>query len=199
MKQYVAPDIVSWVSLNVLPHEAELRMKLSLVCKDAAEIDDVLQEVYCRLLKLESVEQIWEPRGYVMRMAKNIVIDQFRHNTVVEIDAMANLEELDVPDPAPTPERIAMARAELQWVMGLIAGLPERCRRVIRARRIDGLSQDDTARSLGLTKSVVEKETMRGMALISEHIERAGIQYAGDAPKAKPVALVKPLNKKRHV
>jgi RNA polymerase sigma-70 factor (ECF subfamily) len=158
MKEYVASDIVTWVSLNVLPHEAELRMKLSMVCKDAAEVDDVLQEVYCRLLKLESVEQIWEPRGYVMRMARNI--------------------------------------AELKWVMGLIAGLPDRCRQVIRARRIHGLSQDATAETLGLSKSVVEKETMRGMALISESIEQAGIHYSVEHAKADSGKV---LHRKRNV
>jgi RNA polymerase sigma-70 factor (ECF subfamily) len=196
MRQFLAPAIVEWVSTHLLPYEAELRMKLAGVCKDAAEIDDVMQEVYCRILKLETVEQIREPREYVLRMARNIVIDQFRHNTVVEIEAVANLEEFNVEDPSPSPERVAAGRAELKWVLGLISNLPDRCQQVFRARRIYGMSQDATARSLGLSENVVEKETMRGMALISESIAKTGMHWGGDAVKSR---AGKPTVRKRHV
>jgi RNA polymerase sigma-70 factor (ECF subfamily) len=196
VKQFVDPDIVDWVSSNVLPFEAELRARLGRVCKDAAEIDDVVQEVYCRILKLDSVEQILEPKGYVMRMAKNIVIDQLRHESVIEIETMASLERLVHEDPAPGPERVVLARAELTWVLGLISGLPDRCKQVIRARRIYGLSQSATAATLGVTENVVEKETMRGMAILSERIASVGMP-AG-AAKAKP-GVSKGGTRKRHV
>ena len=200
MRYNVDPDIVDWVSSNVLPFEAELRSRLSRVCKDEPEIDDVVQEVYCRMLKLDSVEQIREPKGYVMRMAKNIVIDQLRHESVIEIETVANLEELACEDPAPSPERVALARAELKWVLGLISGLPDRCKQVFRARRIYGLSQSATAETLGVTENVVEKETMRGMAILSERIARVGMP-AG-AERASPAAgkgLTKGMASKRHV
>ena len=197
MRGILDPDIVDWVSSNVLPFEAELRRRLTRVCKDADEIDDVVQEVYCRMLKLDAVESIRDPKGYVMRMAKNILIDQFRHETVVEIEAVANLEELSYEDPAPSPERVVMARAELKWVLGLISNLPDRCKQVFRARRIYGLSQSATAETLGLTENVVEKETMRGMAILSESIAKVGISAASEP--AKPGAARAAPRKKRHV
>lgn len=196
MKHFVDPDMVDWVSSHVLPIEAELRMRLKGVCQDGAEVDDVVQEVYCRILKLDAVEQIREPRGYVLRMAKNILIDRLRHESVVSIEAVANLEELELEDPAPCPERVVMARAELKWVLGLIANLPDRCKQVFRARRIYGLSQSDTAATLGLSENVVEKETMRGMAILSETITRVGI--AAEAAAPAPQARQAPPGRKRH-
>ena len=197
MQRFLDPDIVDWVSANVLPFEAELRERLWRVCRSGAEVDDVVQEVYCRILKLEGVDQIREPRGYVMRMAKNIIIDQFRHDAVVEIEAVANLDELEVEDPEPGPERVALARAELKWVLGLISNLPDRCKQVFRARRIYGLSQSATAATLGLTENVVEKETMRGMAILSDAIARVGVPAgAGAAPAAAPLPSIR---RKRHV
>lgn len=198
MTQFLDPDVLDWMSSYVLPFEAELRIKLARVCKDSIDIDDVVQEVYCRMLKqgAESLLQIREPKAYVMQMAKNIVIDQLRHNTVVEIEAVANLEELEVEDPNPCPERVAMARAELKWVLGLISNLPDRCKQVFRARKVYGMSQNATAETLGLSENVVEKETMRGMAIIAESIARIGISHAAEAaaPKAR-----KALTRKRHV
>jgi RNA polymerase sigma-70 factor (ECF subfamily) len=196
VRRFVDPDIVDWVSSNVLPFEAEIRERLGRVCKNAAEIDDVIQEVYCRILKLDSIEQIREPKGYILRMAKNIVIDQLRHESVVEIETMANLEELVQEDPAPGPERVALARAELTWVLGLISGLPDRCKQVIRARRIYGLSQKATAATLGVTENVVENETMRGMAILSERIASVGMPAGLDRANS---GASKGRTRKRHV
>ena len=68
-----------------------------------------------------------------------------------------------------------LARTELKWVIGLVAHLPDRCKNVFRARRIHGLSQQETAATLGLSDSVVEHEMMRAMKLMSELIARYGM------------------------
>lgn len=196
MNHKLDSTLVEWVSSCVLPFEAELRGKLSRICRNGAEVDDVVQEVYCRLYNLDSIAQIHEPRGYVMRMAKNIVIDQLRRETVVDIEAVANLDALDIEDPSPTPERVALARAELRWVMGLIANLPERCKQVFRARRVYGLSIDATSEALGLSEHVIEKELTRGLALLSESIARVGVD-AGAAPA--PAKGGKAASRRKHV
>jgi RNA polymerase sigma-70 factor (ECF subfamily) len=59
--------------------------------------------------------------------------------------------------------------------MGLVANLPDRCKSVFRARRIHGLSQQETVETLGLTESVVEHEMMKGMRLMSDMIARYGV------------------------
>jgi RNA polymerase sigma factor (sigma-70 family) len=168
-------DVVEWVTSNFLPFEAELRVMLGRVCASAAEVDDVIQETYYKVLQMASMDHVREPRGFLVRISKNIVIDRMRRDAVVSIEAMANLEELEIADSAPSPERVALARAELRWVIGLIANLPDRCKEVFRARRIYGLSQIETADTLGITEGIVEKETMRGMALISDMIARVGV------------------------
>ena len=71
--------------------------------------------------------------------------------------------------------RVVFARDELKWVFGLIGNLPDRCKSVFRARRVHGMSQNETADTLGLTDSVVEHEMMRGMRLMSEMISKHGM------------------------
>ncbi len=172
------PEIVAWVSAQVIPFEAELRQKLRRVCKDGNELDDLVQEIYYRLLRLSSVEHIRDPRGFLFQMARNIVIDQVRRRAIVNFDTMQSLDDLTLSDTTPSPERVALARAELKWVLGLIAGLPGRCRDVFRLRKIYGLSQAETARNLGITENVVEKETLRGLNLISDMVARVGVAQA---------------------
>lgn len=180
MRKQMDDHVVDWVTANFLPFEAELRAMLRRVCTCTDEIDDVVQEVYYKILMLPSVTHIREPRAFLVRTAKNIVTDRMRRDAIVRINAMANLEELDVPDTTPSAERVAMGRAELRWVIGLISNLPDRCKEVFQARRVYGLSQQETAQTLGISEGIVEQETMRGMDLISDMIARVGMH--DDAP-----------------
>jgi RNA polymerase sigma-70 factor (ECF subfamily) len=186
-------DTLEWVTSNFLPFEAELRKMLRRVCSGPAEIDDVIQETYYKILQLPSLEHVREPKGFLVRTARNIVIDRMRRDAIVSIESMANLEELDIADTTPSPERVALARAELRWVIGLIANLPDRCKEVFTARRIYGLSQIETAETLHITEGIVEKETRRGMELISDMIARVGVH---DVPKKAP--RYKSAARKRH-
>ena len=189
------PDqaVVAWVSANVIPYEAELRQRLRRICGNTAEVDDLVQDVYCRLLKMETVAHVGEPRAFLMQIAKNIIIDRLRRDAIVHIYAVADLDELAVADSGPSPERVALARSELKWVLGMVAHLPERCRQVFRARKIQGLSQHETALSLGVSENIVEKETIRGLKLISDMVSEVGI-----AQDAKRQAAAR-AQRRRHV
>ena len=151
MSELKDTEVVDWMTINFLPHEAELRTMLRRVCTGPAEVDDVIQETCYRILSMPSLAHIREPKPFIFRAAKNIVIDRIRRDAVVNIEAMANLEDLEIEDTGPSPERVVFARAELKWVIGLVAHLPDRCKNVFRARRIHGLSQQETAETLGLT------------------------------------------------
>jgi RNA polymerase sigma-70 factor (ECF subfamily) len=194
------PGTVAWVSSNIVPFEAELRHKLRYICKGQGEVDDLVQDVYYRLLQLPSVEHIEDPRSYLFQIARNIVIDQMRRKSVVSIETVHNLDELAIADNSPSPERAAMASAELKWVLGIIANLPERCRDVFRMRKVYGLSQAETANNLGLSENIVEKETMRGMHIISDIVARVGLSgYDSVRGKNKPGRVAAPAKKSDNV
>lgn len=196
MNSPINPAIVAWVSANVIPFEAELRAKLRRLCGSPEEVDDLVQDVYYRILKTESIEHIREPKAFLMQTAKNILVDKFRREAVVSIDAVANLEELHVADSSPSTERVALARAELKWVLGLVANLPERCKQVFSARKIYGMSQNETAESLGISENVVEKEMMKGVKLVAEMVKHTGVD-ATSSPGTQQAGAGKP--RKRNV
>lgn len=182
MSELLHTEVVDWLTLHFLPHEAELRRMLRRVCTGPAEIDDVVQETCYRILSMTTLDHVRAPKPFIFRAAKNIVLDRIKRDAVVQIETIANLEDLDIADSAPSTERVVFARAELKWVIGLVGNLPDRCKAVFRARRIHGLSQQETAETLGLTDSVVEHEMMKGMRLMSEMIAKYGIdQQTGDS------------------
>lgn len=158
--------LLAFIGTQILPHEADLRQWLTRLGVKADERDDIVQEVYCRLLRIERTDHILDPRAYLFRSARNIVLEQVRRNRVVSIMTVQNLDDLGLADHAPDPEKATSARAELTRVLGLIGALPERCRQVFELRKVHGLSQAETAKRLSLSENVVEKETAKGLNLI---------------------------------
>ncbi len=158
--------LLAFVGTQILPHEADLRVWLTRLGVKAHERDDIVQEVYCRLLRLERTEHILDARAYLFRSARNVVLEQVRKSRIVSIMTVQNLDELGVADSCPNPEAAAGARAELNHVLGLIRDLPERCRQVFELRKVHGLSQAETAKRLSLSENIIEKETAKGLMLI---------------------------------
>jgi DNA-directed RNA polymerase specialized sigma24 family protein len=69
-------DIVAWVGSHVLPHEAAVRAWLKKWTGRGQDIDDVIQEAYCRLAEMDDVTHIGNGRAYLFQTTRNIVLEQ---------------------------------------------------------------------------------------------------------------------------
>jgi RNA polymerase sigma-70 factor (ECF subfamily) len=165
--------LIDWVTECVLPHEGDVRAWLRRAFAGAADPEDVVQEAYCRLLALDAVDAIRDPRAYFFTVARSVVIEQLRRAQVVRFEALTDLEGLRIPDPAPIADQAVNGRQELALMQSALAALPARCRQIFELRRIRGLSQKEVAKLLHVTENVVERQTARGLALILQHLSRA--------------------------
>src|SRR3546814_15024272 len=67
-------------------------------------------------------------------------------------------------------QRIASSRDELRRVQAGLDTLPPRCRQVIELRKIQGLSQKETADRLGVSVKAIEQQTTRGMRTLVDFV-----------------------------
>jgi RNA polymerase sigma factor (sigma-70 family) len=159
-------EIVAWVGAQVLPHEADVRSWLRRTGAASHEIDDVVQDAYCRIAALSSVAHITNGRAYFFRTVRNVAIERARRAQIVRLDWLTEIELANVVDNEPTAERILLGRQELKRVERIIEALPERCREIFRLRRIQGVSQKEIAQRLNVTENVVEMQATRALQLI---------------------------------
>lgn len=169
-------EIIAFVGAQILPHEADVRAWLRRSGGAPPDIDDIVQETYCRLAALDSTAHIANGRAYFFRMARNISIERIRRARIVRIDRITEIDALNVVDDEPSPERVVASRRELGRVRRLIEDLPERCRQIFTLRRIHGLSQKEIAARLGITENVVETQAARGLRLILRALSEASGQ-----------------------
>lgn len=160
-------DVIDWLSLEILPHEAEARDGIRAAGLGPEE-DDLIQEVYCRLLEVEDVARIAQPRAFLLQTVRAVIQDHLRQTPVVQIDISSLIDDLIAPEALSSPEAIAHDRRRLAEVGQAIEALPGRCRQVFEMRKLWGLPQKDVARRLNISEKAVESETTRGLRLLMQ-------------------------------
>lgn len=166
-----------------MPHEPAMRAWLQKRRLVGLEIDDIIQETYARLVAMESVEGVRNPRTYAFQAAYSVLITHVRRSKVVAFQTVADIDILGAVADAPSPERQAIDRDELQQLAESIAALPARVREVFILRRVEDMPQREVARQLGLSESTVEKHLSRAFYLLTKRLTRSG-KMEGGASKA---------------
>ncbi len=163
-----------WLSRHILPHEPVIRSRLKRTFIYGLEVDDVIQEMYARIASLPSLDAIKHPLQYASQTASAIVIDHMRRSRIVSINAAGTLEQLEISAPEASPEQQLEFRQEIAIVAQSLAQLPERTRDVLIMRRVEGLSQQETADKLQISVKTVEKHMALGVAALMTWFGRGG-------------------------
>lgn len=153
------------------------------------DIDDIVQETYAILARLESVESIRDPRNYTFQVARSVFLQGLRRSKIVPIASISDLAALGAVDDAPDPEQYAHGQRELRRVEAAIGMMPAQVRRVFWARRVEGLSQRETASQLGLAEHTVEKYSAKGMKFLLQQFGHGGNVTAEPSKARKPTLL----------
>ena len=152
-----------WIAREILPHEPALRAWLRHRRVAGLEVDDIIQETYAVLADLAAVDHILSPRAYAFQTARSLIVRHCRRAKIVRMDALDDGDFDAIALDAPSPEQHASAREELRHVADLIGRLPARCREALMLRRVEGLSQREVARRMGISEHTVEKHIGRAL------------------------------------
>lgn len=163
-----------WFLRNILPHEPALKGWLSRNAPMGVDPDDVIQEAYTILAELESVEAIRHPRAYLFQVARSIVVRHVRRARIVSIHAVDDLERLEHPDDAASPEQYAIDRDDLRQLALAIAAMPPKTREAFVLRRVRSLPQREVAARMRISENTVETHISRGVLFLMEWFGRGG-------------------------
>jgi RNA polymerase sigma-70 factor (ECF subfamily) len=81
-------DANGWIATHVLGHEPALRTYLNRFLSSAADVADVIQDTYAKLLALEAIERsrIVSPEAYLFATARHVALDRLRRQPVVSLE-----------------------------------------------------------------------------------------------------------------
>ncbi len=168
-----------------LEFEGVLRACLHRYARNAADVDELLQETYAHLLAAGAAkgrEEVRSIRAFALTVARNVALSWLRHRQVVPIELVADLEALELLDETGQVDEIVNTHQELALLTARGgAACPNRCRQVFTLRKVYGLSQKEIAAELEHLREHRRATSRQGHAPVQR---RAGGFADGRAPLA---------------
>ncbi|PUZ28561.1 hypothetical protein DCC81_03510 [Chitinophaga parva] len=126
--------------------------------------EDVTQQVFLRLWEGWSTIEAANLEGYLITMAKNTILNQFRSNTVQSKYRRYLKEQLELP--AGNVEDLLIERQQLSLLQDTVRHLPPRQQQAWRLAREQGLTYREIARQMGISKDSVKELMQKASAAI---------------------------------
>ena len=138
--------------------------------RNSPDPDDLVQEVFLRLVRQGNTEGIQFLDGYVFQVAANVLRDHARRWAVRAGEA--NHEQLDdtVLEGGFSAERVILGKEALETLISALHELPERTAVIFSLYHFDSIPQVEIARRLGMSVSTVEKHMNRANVHLLERL-----------------------------
>lgn len=134
--------------------------------------DDLVQDVFMRLLARRETRAIEHIEGYIFRIAANVLHDHSRRNAVRHRGAHEPFDEALHGREEISPERAAMGAQTLAVLVAALEELPRRTRTVFVLHRFEGMRHSEISAQLGISTSSVEKHMMKALAHLARAMDR---------------------------
>ena len=134
---------------------------------DPVEVDDLVQEVFARIVARDSDKPIEHLNGFVFQIASNVLADRGRKRFARRAESHVEFDPDRHAEEDFDPHRILAGKENLQAAVQALMMLPPRTRQIFVLHRLEGLKAREIAAQLGISVSAVEKHMVRALAHLS--------------------------------
>jgi RNA polymerase sigma factor (sigma-70 family) len=161
------PEAAELAKSSFERHYRELHRYLARRLPLGEDANDLIQEVFLRVLRLDRSEMIRKPQAYLYGIASNVVHEfllRGRHDRVTF--SSETVEQASEHPAQVSPDEIVERLISERQFERALSQLAPTHRAVLLLHKRDGLSRDEVARELGLSAHTVKKYLCQAMAQI---------------------------------
>jgi RNA polymerase sigma factor (sigma-70 family) len=166
-----ADDKRAFVSAIEKQHGQRLRRFLAVRLRNAAaDLPDLVQEVFLRLLRVHRHETIRSPEAYLFTVASHVLHQHMLRQSAIPhgIELNELLVESEAPESDPAAQADAQQRVErLDRVLDQLS--PKAYAALVLHRR-DGYSIEEIGEQLGISRNVAKKYLAKALAHCRERL-----------------------------
>jgi RNA polymerase sigma-70 factor (ECF subfamily) len=146
-------------------YDKQLHRYLARRLTQRQDAEDLAQEVYLRLLRIDAAKRVEKPVAYIFGIASHVVAD-FKSESWRGHERLSDRDDDEPDDRASSPDELADRLNLQQQLERAFAQLPVTHAMVLIAHKHRGLSYEEVATELGLSIHTVEKYVTQAKALI---------------------------------
>jgi len=158
-------------------HQKRVYRVIFLLVRDRDAADTLTQECFLRAYQnLPHFRGECRIETWLIRIAVNQVRDHVKSKRMSFWRRLVGLEDEEasqstVPASSPSPERILLARAQLETVWGAVQALSPQQREVFLLRFVEELSLPEIAQVLGIKVGSVKAQLFRALGTVRKHMK----------------------------
>lgn len=156
----------NWLARLVQESGPTLVRFLSRRMASRSEAEDLAQEVYLRLLRIEDTGAIRDPRSYALRVAANVVYEW----RMSARNRFAHIEPVESEDEQLDPCRQVLRGEQMKLLSRALDRLSPMQRAVLLLHRRDGLTYQEIAKHVQLSVQMVNKHLAKGLAICKDSL-----------------------------
>lgn len=153
---------------RVLPAKDKMYRFALRFLKDEDEAKDIVQEAMIRVWnKRDEMHTYLNMEAWCMRVVRNLSLDRLKSKQY-NSDSLDNSYDLSYNDV--TPDKKTEINDTMESIHNFIAGLPEKQRRIIQLRDIEGFSYQEIGEILNLDANNVKVNLFRARKSVRESL-----------------------------
>lgn len=152
--------------VQAFKYEGLLRALLWRLTRNQADVDELLQETYVRLLH-RSTDGVRNIRGYVARAACHVASDWAQRRKVVPLELMADLSSLDVLSEAALTEDVINQHQEIERLVAAVKQLPLQMQQAFILSKVYGYSHQEIKARTRMSQRVLERRLTDAVRMVS--------------------------------
>lgn len=159
----------AWLDAVVRRSDRDLKRYLTLRIGNHVEAQDIAQEIYLRLLRLDNTDMIRSPEAFLFRLASNAVYEwrmRARNRLPHSPDELDGLSAEGEASDSIWREQLA---GELT---SALQRLPPKTRAAVLLHRREGLTYREVGLRLGVSGETVKKYLIRGVESCREQLRQ---------------------------
>jgi RNA polymerase sigma factor (sigma-70 family) len=158
------PDNRSFVANIAARYGPRLRRFLSVRLRNAADVPDLAQEVFLRLLRVEGYESIRSPEAYLFTIASHVIHQHAvrRSSEPVSVDVADVFSELRTAASDDPSDQVALSQ-QFDEFERMLSRLPPRVATALVLHRVVGYSVQEVGDELGVSRETAKKYLARAV------------------------------------
>jgi len=138
------------------------------------DIEDALQESFLKTYEIEKKQDIEAPAAYLFMTANNFARRDLKKKSRMRTEPIEEIELSGLSIGMKAVEEGLEARQTLAFFCEAADSLPDQCRKAFLLRKVQGFSQKEIAKTMGISESTVEKHLAKGLMRSMDYMARRG-------------------------